>query len=92
MSFVIGTTFEIRRRLLWDKVTRVFRDIDRLIKLSVYLFTELFISNTNFDIQAPIMDEPIILQYCITFLNYRILLYDSSLSNWKEYGGRKWHR
>lgn len=43
MSFVIGTTFEIRRRLLWDKVTRVFRDIDRLIKLSVYLFTELFI-------------------------------------------------
>lgn len=60
MSFVIGTTFEIRRRLLWDKVTRVFRDIDRLIKLSVYLFTELFISNTNFDIQAPIMDEPII--------------------------------
>lgn len=44
MSFVIGTTFEIRRRLLWDKVTRVFRDIDRLIKLSVYLFTELFIS------------------------------------------------
>lgn len=61
MSFVIGTTFEIRRRLLWDKVTRVFRDIDRLIKLSVYLFTELFISNTNFDIQAPIMDEPIIL-------------------------------
>lgn len=44
MSFVIGTTFEIRRRLLWDKVTRVFRDIDRLVKLSVYLFTELFIS------------------------------------------------
>lgn len=91
MSFVIGTIFEIRG--YFGTKQPVFRDIDRLIKLSVYLSTtRSYLSRTSFNtyIQDPSWINNF--RYCIIFLNYLDTILHELERIWKNNDGRKWHR